>query len=53
MILKINVAKEFSYPSIQINEDVVDIMYTNDRKDIKHVRFNREWLDRILNNVQY
>ncbi|MBX9597614.1 MAG: exo-alpha-sialidase [Burkholderiales bacterium] len=45
--------KEFSYPSIQINEDIVDIMYTDDRKVIKHVRLNREWLDRILNNVQY
>lgn len=45
--------KEFSYPSLQINEGMIDIMYTDDRKDIKHVRFNREWLDRMLINVQY
>jgi predicted neuraminidase len=45
--------KEFSYPSLQINEGMIDIMYTDDRKDIKHVRFNREWLDRMLINAQY
>jgi predicted neuraminidase len=36
--------KEFSYPSIQVHNGIVDILYTWDRKSIKHVRFNLAWL---------
>lgn len=36
---------EFSYPSIQVHgTGIVDILYTWDRKYIKHVRFNLTWL---------
>lgn len=41
---------EFSYPDVQVNGDIVDIMYTNNRKNIKHVRFNREWLNGKIRN---
>lgn len=37
---------EFSYPAIMINNDMVDILYTWKRKQIKHVRFNLAWLMR-------
>lgn len=36
---------EFSYPSIQVHGDIVDIVYTWKRKNIKHVRFNKAWLN--------
>ncbi len=36
---------EFSYPSIQAHGDIVDIVYTWKRKNIKHVRFNKAWLN--------
>ncbi len=35
---------EFSYPAIQIHGGVVDIIYTWQRKYIKHIRFNQAWL---------
>ena len=35
---------EFSYPAIQIHDGIIDILYTDERKDIKHVRFNQAWL---------
>ncbi|MFN8769528.1 MAG: exo-alpha-sialidase [Neisseriaceae bacterium] len=40
---------EFSYPSIQIHDGVVDILYTWQRKYIKHVRFNIAWLKKQKN----
>ncbi|MFN7094979.1 MAG: exo-alpha-sialidase, partial [Burkholderiales bacterium] len=36
--------KEFSYPSIQVHNGIVDILYTWNRKSIKHLRFNLAWL---------
>jgi predicted neuraminidase len=36
---------EFSYPSIQVHDGVIDILYTWQRKHIKHVRFNQAWLN--------
>lgn len=36
---------EFSYPAIQVHGDNVDILYTWERKYIKHVSFNKAWLD--------
>jgi len=37
--------EEYSYPSIHTDGDIVDITYTWQRKNIKHVRFNLAWLD--------
>lgn len=37
-------AHEFSYPAIAVNGGMVDIVYTWERKYIKHVRFNQAWL---------
>lgn len=40
---------EFSYPSVHVNNHgYIDILYTNNRKNIKHVRFNREWLNEVI-----
>lgn len=39
---------EFSYPAMQIHGDMVDILYTWQRKKIKHVRFNKNWLSNII-----
>ncbi len=36
---------EFSYPVIKVHNDIVDILYTWQRKYIKHVRFNTRWLN--------
>lgn len=44
--------EEFSYPSVEVNNDTIDIMYTNNRKNIKHVRFNREWLNEVIANAK-
>lgn len=43
---------EFSYPDIQINGDIIDVIYTNNRKNIKHVRFNRTWLNEVAANAK-
>lgn len=37
--------EEYSYPAILVDGDIVDISYTWQRKQIKHVRFNLAWLD--------
>ena len=46
---------EFSYPAIKAHGDTVDIVYTWQRKQIKHVRFNLAWLDKVVhdNSRQY
>ncbi len=44
---------EFSYPSININSQYIDILYTYNRKSIKHVRFNRVWLNEVANHAKY
>jgi predicted neuraminidase len=38
---------EFSYPSINLNDSFIDILYTYNRQAIKHVRFNRTWLNEV------
>jgi predicted neuraminidase len=45
--------EEFSYPSLHVNGDIIDILYTNNRKNIKHVRFNRKWLNKVTSHVQH
>lgn len=42
---------EFSYPSIQVHGDMVDIVYTWKRKNIKHVRFNKAWLEQKVGEL--
>lgn len=36
---------EYSYPSIVVEDNMVDVSYTWHRLRIKHVRFNLAWLD--------
>lgn len=43
--------KEFSYPALHVYNDDIHIMYTDDRKHIKHVLFNREWINQVTKNV--
>lgn len=38
-------AAEFSYPSLLIEGQTVDLVYTWHRRHIRHVRFNRNWLN--------
>lgn len=45
--------EEFSYPSIQVNGNLIDILYTNNRQNIKHVRFNRNWLNEEINHAKH
>lgn len=42
---------EFSYPSVHVNQSYIDILYTNNRKTIKHIRFNREWLNEVIKHA--
>lgn len=35
---------EFSYPYLLQHNGVIDLLYTWQRKEIRHVRFNRAWL---------
>lgn len=51
--LEDSLGKEFSYPAIQINGNNLDILYTNNRQNIKHVRFNRRWLNEVINHAKY
>jgi len=51
--LENTIGGEFSYPSIQVNGNLIDIMYTNNRQNIKHVRFNRAWLNEVANHAKH
>ncbi len=44
-----DIGLEYSYPAIKVHDDIVDILYTWQRKKIKHVRFNLAWLNNIIN----
>jgi predicted neuraminidase len=44
---------EFSYPSIKYSDGYINILYTWQRKNIKHVRFNLAWLEQQLKNRGY
>lgn len=48
VILENTLDMEYSYPSIQSHNELIDILYTYDRKKIKHVRFNQAWLDQYI-----
>lgn len=50
-VLENHSGDEFSYPALQINGDIIDILYTNNRQNIKHIRFNRAWLNRVINHA--
>ncbi|MDD3267513.1 MAG: exo-alpha-sialidase, partial [Burkholderiales bacterium] len=43
--------KEFSYPALHVYNDDIHLMYTDNRKHIKHVLFNREWINQVTKNV--
>lgn len=43
--------KEFSYPALHVYNDDIHLMYTDNRKHIKHVLFNREWINQVSKNV--
>jgi len=36
---------EFSYPFLITQDDITDLVYTWQRKEIRHMRFNAAWLD--------
>lgn len=39
---------EYSYPSLAVRGDQIDLTYSYQRKFIKHARFNMAWLDQQL-----
>jgi predicted neuraminidase len=39
---------EFSYPTVLLNQDKIDIFYTYNRRNIKHIHFNLAWLNEVL-----
>lgn len=43
--------REFSYPALHVYNDNIHLMYTDNRKHIKHVLFNREWINKVIKNV--
>lgn len=46
-VLEDKLGMEYSYPSIQVHNGLVDILYTDEREKIKHIRFNQAWLDTL------
>ncbi|MCC2625550.1 MAG: hypothetical protein K0R14_1423 [Burkholderiales bacterium] len=46
-VLENKLGKEYSYPSIQVHDGLIDILYTDEREKIKHIRFNEAWLDKV------
>ncbi|MEN9391192.1 MAG: hypothetical protein RL017_490 [Pseudomonadota bacterium] len=42
--------EEFSYPSITMHDNFIDILYTWKRLKIKHVRFDQTWLEQHIKN---
>lgn len=49
-LLEDSVNDEFSYPSIDIHDGIINILYTWKRLMIKHVQFNIKWLDNLIKN---
>ncbi|AFI05303.1 3-deoxy-d-manno-octulosonic acid hydrolase subunit 2 [Helicobacter cetorum] len=48
-ILKVlDKANEVSYPSSSVSSDFIDIVYTYNRSNIKHIRFNMAYLKSLL-----
>lgn len=37
---------EFSYPTLLVHGDSIDLVYTWHRKEIRHMRFNTAWLEK-------
>lgn len=35
---------EVSYPNVFVNGDIIDIVYTNNRTHISHIRLNQKWI---------
>ena len=44
--------REFSYPYIVANGAQVDLVYTWDRKKIRHIRFDAGWIQQAYSNAQ-
>ena len=44
--------REFSYPYMIANSTQVDLVYTWDRKKIRHIRFDSHWLQQAFSNAQ-
>jgi predicted neuraminidase len=42
--------KEYSYPSLTVHGDEIDLTYTHLRQSIKHAHFNVAWLNQQLRN---
>ena len=48
LLLENSLRDEFSYPSIDIDNGVINILYTWKRLKIKHVQFNLKWLELLI-----
>ena len=42
--VELEVGGEFSYPTLLIDDGNIDLIYTWQRKHIRHLRFGREWM---------
>ena len=43
---------EVSYPNVKVGQQFVDIVYTNNRSQISHIRFNQKWLEEKIREKQ-
>ena len=44
--------REFSYPYMIADGAQVDLVYTWDRKKIRHIRFDANWIKQAYSNAQ-
>lgn len=48
-LIESNLGDEYSYPTIQVKNGLIDITYTYNRQGIKHLRINLNWLYKQIN----